>query len=114
MCDCAGHACGALSLISDVVMGSCRCPNISYFEFLAASDINRLSVTAPDKICPNVRMRTAGQNNREARNLLGMNTDSVERHAHVSDLRPPWGADACIRSASAEAPRSLHTACRMR
>lgn len=60
MCDCAGHACGALSLISDVVTGSCRCPNISYFEFLAASDINRLSVTAPDKICPNVRMRTEG------------------------------------------------------
>ena len=32
-----------------------------------------------------------------------MNTDSVERHASVSDLRPPWGADACIKSASAEA-----------
>lgn len=59
---------GALSLISDVVTGSCRCPNISYFEFLAASDINRLSVTAPDTTCPNVRMRTAGQNAR-ARNL---------------------------------------------
>ena len=37
------------------------------------------------------------------RGTLGMNTDSVERHAHVSDLRPPWGADACIKSASAEA-----------
>lgn len=35
-----------------------------------------------------------------------MNTDSVERHAHVSDLRPPWGdsaAKAAAESASAEA-----------
>lgn len=48
-------------------------------------------------------MRTEGQDSREVRNLLGMNTDSVERHASVSDLRPPRGADACIKSASAEA-----------
>ena len=63
MCDCAGHACGALSLISDVVTGSCRCPNISYFEFLAAGDIKRLSVTAPDTTCPNVCNDDGGAKN---------------------------------------------------
>lgn len=59
-------------------------------------------------------MRTEGQDSREVRNLLGMNTDSVERHAHVSDPRPPWGDSAAkeaAESASAEATHGcLHTA----